>query len=720
MDKEAQREAYVAHINENGEEQSVRDHLYGTAKRAAAFAAVFQGEKHAEVIGLMHDIGKYSEGFQNRIRNQGKIVDHSTAGAVERIEKKDLVGALCIAGHHGGLPNCGTFSDSGDEATLHGRIKRKAAGKLGDYSEFHKDISAEDLSEAQMGLFSADKEGFLRAYFYTKFLFSALTDADFLDTEAFMGGRERNYFYEDIANLSEKLDRYTEKWGEPKTELNRIRCEILEACRIRGTDPRGLFSLTVPTGGGKTTASLAFALKHAKEHSMERIIYVIPYTSIIEQNVEVFQDILGSENVLAHYGDVSYDDQDGASQKKLAAENWDAPVIVTTSVQFFESLFSNKPSKCRKLHNIANSVIIFDEYQMIPVKHMFLCTEAIYRLIQSYRCTALLCTATQPGTKRFFHEMTCREIIEDTEKLFEQLKRVSYHEIGRIEEEELDVRLNKHRQVLCIVNTRKKAQRIYEGMEEDGNYHLSTLMVPRHRSEVLEKVRNRLKNGLTCRVISTSLIEAGVDVDFPILYREESGLDSIVQAAGRCNREGRASAEESCVYVFRLGESQWNLQRINRDAMREVLSLGYQIGLPDTTKRYFEALFDSKGDQALDGDDILKMICEGGKTGPLPFREVAERFKMIDQDTRTIYVPFDSHGEELCRRLSEGERTRMLFRELGQYSVNLYPRDYALLETQGILLEYDEDAAVLSDLSYYSKDTGLLLMDAEEGQGCFI
>lgn len=713
---------YISHIKEDGEEQPVYDHLCGTAARAAEFAEVFHSARHAKQVGLFHDIGKYSRGFQNRIRFQGAKVDHSTAGAVELIGKADVIGALCVAGHHGGIPDCGTASDSADSTTLQGRIKRKAAGKLEDYSAYGCEITAEDLKPEETGVFAPDSDGLLRAYFYTKFLFSALTDADFLDTEMFMSGIDREYRYDSIAQLSDKLTRYTEKWGNPETELNRIRCDILEECRKKGSHEKGLFSLTVPTGGGKTTASLAFALEHAKRHAMQRVIYVIPYTSIIEQNVKVFQEILGKENVLAHYSEVVYDDDDGSSRKKLASENWDAPLVVTTSVQFFESLFSNKPSKCRKIHNIADSVIIFDEYQMIPVNHMLLCTEAIYHLIRFYGCTALLCTATQPGTERFFHDIVCHEIVRNPAELFEKLRRVSYEAMGKVSEENLGDFLNRENQVLCIVNTRKRAQKIYQLMDESGTYHLSTLMIPIHRRNVLTEIRERLKRGETCRVVSTSLIEAGVDVDFPILYREENGLDSIVQAAGRCNREGKRKAEDSRVYIFQFDDSDsgWSAQRINRDAMKETLGLGYRIGEPETTRRYFDMLFDLKGNDSLDGDHILKMIREGDKTGILPFRQISERFRMIGNDAKTIYVPYDADGSDLCRRLAEGERSRGLFRALGNYGISLYPDYYEKLQAQGVILEYDENAAVLSDLRYYSEQTGLMFPETEDGSGFFI
>ena len=715
--------AYFAHVAEDGRKQTVREHLTGVAEKAAEFARPFGGEKQAAQIGMAHDIGKFSAAFQRRLLENGSRVDHSTAGAVELIERRDLVGAFCAAGHHAGLADCGTPWDTADQRTLQGRVKRKE--KLADYSAFRKEISWDTSawSEEQESAASSGtpEEQYSDAYYRTKFQFSCLVDADFLDTGEFMDGKSREMPYDSVETLQEKLARYTEKWQHPTSELNRIRCDILRTCTEAGEEDRGLKSLTTPTGGGKTVASLSFALGHARKHGMQRIVYIIPYISIIDQTAKTLEEIFGRENVLAHYSEAEYDDDDIGQRKKLAAENWDAPVIVTTSVQFFESLFSHRPSKSRKIHNIADSVLIFDEYQMIPVKNMLPCTDAIYHLIRDYRCTALLCTATQPGTERFFHGMPCRELIEDPPLLFERLQRVTYRQMGMVTDQELAEALQQHDQVLCIVNTRKSAQNIYQLMVTEGTFHLSTYMIPKHRRSVLEEIRLRLKQNLPCRVVSTSLIEAGVDVDFPAVFREENGLDSIVQAAGRCNREGKRSREESKVYIFQLDSVFLRLQRMNRDAMREVLASGLAIESPKTTQKYFQTLFDLKGEEALDAENILKLMRKGGKNGPLPFRTISERFHMIDQDTKNLYVPADADGEELIRRMAEGERSRELFRLAGQYSVSLYPQVYADLEAEGVIFELDESVAILNNCEkYYSERTGLKIPAREEGNGWFL
>lgn len=713
---------FYAHVSETDEnrKQTVYEHAHNVAEMAGEFADLFGAREEAEQIGLAHDIGKYSSKFQDRLLRNGTRVDHSTAGAAELWNRRNILGAFCVAGHHSGLPDMGTRNDTSDAPTLCGRVKRKQEERLPDYSAFAEEI---ELSE---GIYVAGRPPFGDKYFRTKMLFSCLVDADFLDTEAFVKENKREQCSnDDMEVLWGKLSRKLDEWKCPTTELNRIRNEIRSQCIDAGQKARGLYSLTVPTGGGKTISSLAFALQHAVVHKeIKRIIYVIPYTSIIDQTVEEFEKILGKQNVLAHYGEVSYEDSEEASdaellvKKRQATENWDVPVVVTTSVQFFESIYSNKTSKNRKVHNIANSVLIFDEYQMLPVKQMRPCTEAIYRMIKDYGCTALLCTATQPGTQQFFHKMECYEIIENVPALFEQLTRVTYRDRGRLTEESLAQILMGETQVLCIVNTRKSAQEIFRLLEGEGNFHLSTLMVPADRKNRLREIRERLKEQKICRVISTSLIEAGVDVDFPLVFREENGLDSIVQAAGRCNREGRRGVEESIVNVFSTEKKCPLMQRANRDARKETLQLGYELGTPQAVKKYFDLLFGIKGEDALDAEGVYAM-CEKGIPAPFMFRTISEKFHMIDNRTKTVYVPY-KEGVALTKRLAEGERTRTLFRELGKYGVNLYSQDYERLKNCGALLEYDEDAVILSDLSRYSEEMGLIIPEDEGYMGFFI
>ena len=498
-----------------------------------------------------------------------------------------------------------------------------------------------------------------------------------------------------------------------------------------GAKPRGVYTLTVPTGGGKTVASLAFALRHAAAHNLQRVIYVIPYTSIIEQNAQVFREILGENNVLEHHSNVSFDLSDGAApeevRRALAAENWDMPVVVTTAVQFFESMYASRSSKCRKLHNLANSVIIFDEAQMLPLPHLRPCAAAMASLAEQFRSTVVLCTATQPSLDDLLHTYapSCpvTELCPQTAALYSRFRRVCFRQAGTLTDEALAEQLSGQAQVLCIVNSRKAAQSIFSLLPSEGSYHLSTLMIPAQRQSLLQEIRSRLKAGLPCRVVSTSLIEAGVDVDFPAVYRELAGLDSVMQAAGRCNREGRRAASESPVTVFERTELPPVLFRTAIGAAREALAGGRDPGAPETMARYFRSLRDLTG-TALDKLGVVAAFERGISGCGLPFRTVAETFRLIDQNTHTIYIPYQD-GAALLEQLQAWGGTRALYRKLGRYAVSVYDQHFKALYTAGALLTakevpaLDPDSAILSDMALYSETMGLSL-EPEAGKAEFI
>lgn len=700
--------AYLAHISEDDRPQTVLQHLTGTAELCGRFAMPFGAEELGELTGLAHDIGKYSDAFQHRLQG-GARVDHATAGAYECWRLGQSAAAFCVAGHHGGLPDGGSRGDNSDQSTFLGRMQRAMEGKLEPYATWEQEVS---LSSVQTPAFAGKSA--LDAFFFTRMLYSCLVDADFLDTERFMAGKappRRNAV--PMETLYRRLEQYISDWFPPKGEVNALRCAVLERCiRQGGGQKPGLFTLTVPTGGGKTVASLAFALRHACVYGKTRIIYVIPYTSIIEQTAEIFRNILGAENVLEHHSGLLYDtDPFGAatpeSAKQMrAAENWDMPVIVTTAVQFFESLYANRSSQCRKLHNITNSVIIFDEAQMLPLPYLRPCISTIAQLTAHYGVTAVLCTATQPALSPLFQEFlpgcVIPELCEESMIRSPIFQRVQFQKAGRLSWTELHQRLQATEQVLCIVNSRKNARLVFEGIQGDGGYHLSTLMTPLHRKAVLAEIRQRLRKGLPCRVVSTSLIEAGVDVDFPLVFREEAGLDSILQAAGRCNREGNRPVSESVVTIFRAESAPPQIFSAAIAAGQEAMDRYEDLSAPEAVDCYFHALLDLKGQKAQDQKDILPRIAQGD----FPFRTIAERFRLIEQDTRTVYIPIGD-GERLVERLRQGERSRQLFRELGQYGVSVYPRQFQTLDEGGALELLEDGSAVLTDLSLYSDDTGL-------------
>ena len=752
--------AYLGHLDEEtGREQLLFDHLTGVADLAGRFAAAFGEEAMGRLLGLYHDIGKYSQEFQAYMRADEEkkkrlrgSIDHSTAGAQEIVKLGEGTGqgkssrlskgmaqvmAFCIAGHHGGIPNQGTQANVGGEGTLLGRLKRR---NLPDYRAY-QEANPEAILPASRPLEEVARAPF-STMLYTRMLFSCLVDADFLDTEKFMsaGSVEREGFVS-METLFARFEASVEdKFFRPKTEeerqrlkqpINKKRMALLAESIAAGKEAAGNFyRMTIPTGGGKTISSLAFALhyaRHAKK-KRKRIIYVIPYTSIIEQNAAVFRDLLGPDSVVEHHQNVDYDDvQDmDMNRKRLATENWDAPVIVTTNVQFFESLFSNRPSKCRKLHNLAESIVIFDEAQMIPLDYLRPSLAAIEALVRHYDCTAVLCTATQPPLGQFFPAdlqpiEICPALVENAD--FFRRTTIRLREEA-MTEESLAEELAAQERVLCIVNVKKTAQRIFDLLgEQEGTYHLSTNLYPVHREQVLEEIRERLKDGKPCRVISTSLVEAGVDLDFPSVYREINGLDSIVQAAGRCNREGRRTAEESVVHVFSLEKREKSKVpsenvRLAAELTKEaVRNFGEDMANPEAIRSYFEELYDLIGDENLDKKKIMEESQE------FSFAKIASDFRFIEDLTRPIFIPATIEAETLLVRLESGERSRSLMRKVGRYIVTVYTKrnggPFEQLAARGKIRMLDENLAVLTDMTVYDVQKGLL-SNVGEGEGMFV
>jgi len=692
--------------------QTVLEHLRETAKRARIFADEFGCGQIAYDIALTHDIGKYSEKFQQRIRGANLTADHSTPGGqLVWKENNNLLGmmaAYCIMGHHGGLPDGGSTQDAPDDSTIHGRLKRPAE----DCSSHISELTLPRLNSPDVPI----HDGF-NAAFLTRMLFSSLVDADSLDAELFeKGARPRGTA--DLVKLQARLCSHIKGFLTPSesvSELNARRTALLKNCVSAAENDSGLFTLTAPTGSGKTIASIAFALNHAVKHGKSRVIYIIPYNTIIEQNSKVFEDILGAENILQHHSNIRYDDTTEDDLRKcLATENWDYPVVVTSGVQFFQSLFGNHRSSCRKLHNIANSVLIFDEAQMIPVPYLIPCVRAIRELVDNYNCTAVLATATQSALERYFKPLTLTEIAENSQELYKFLRRANIQSLPEpLSDKYIIERLSSHEQVLCIVNTRKMAQALFGQMQSsqaDGNFHLSTLMYPKHRTRVLDEIRARLRNGQHCRVVSTSLVEAGVDLDFPVIYREEAGLDSVVQAAGRCNREGGRLAAESPVYVFSSAEHKTPRSiEANVAAARQAMRNHSDFASLEAIKLYFEQLFYNKGDDALDIKQVVPKLNSALKSFSFPFREIAREFNLIEEDAGAAYILYEV--PELEKRLRSGERSRELFRELGPYTVSLYRSILRELLDIGAVERLDEtdDGVLILQNTYYNKHCGVTL-----------
>lgn len=703
----------IAHIS-GKEKQSVKQHLENVAELTSKFCENYvipnvEVEQYAFETGLMHDIGKYSEKFQKKIQENADIsVDHSTAGARELQKQGMLAASFAVAGHHGGIPN-------GWDVTNQNLKERVAHRELEPYMDSKKEI---EIKAVEDPVFSAFRNSAYQEAFFTRMLYSALVDADFLDTEKFMTcGQTERGDYDSIETLYGRFIEYVEPWRNitnTTTELNQIRTHILEQCLKSGEEERGIYTLTIPTGGGKTVSSLAFALTHAKKNGMDRIIYVIPYMSIIEQNTEVFRNILGEKNVLPHYSnaDMELDDEKRNCQllHKLSIENWDAPVIVTTSVQFFESLYSNKVSKCRKLHNIANSVIIFDEVQMIPLHAFKPCVKAIQELVNTYKATAVLCTATQPALERWMKPLETKEIYRDKKKLFQSMQRVQIRDMGSVEKEDLLDRISEENQVLVIVNTKKRAQEFYQTLPQDSTYHLSTYMRPVDRKNTLATIRERLLSGENCRVISTSLVEAGVDLDFPTVFREIAGLDSIIQASGRCNREGKRLLENSITWVFRLEDKMPDIIEKNVAMTEETIQKYGQYDSLEAVQYYFTSL-QKLDDNALDRYHAIDGFEKQIDGVDMPFKKIGQEFHLIDSDTCMLIIPLEKEAvelvDELQRRVDCGENFKEILRKLGAFAINVYQNEYRKMIDDNSIYEIINGIAVLQNMALYTNEMGL-------------
>ncbi|WP_083615784.1 CRISPR-associated endonuclease Cas3'' [Megasphaera cerevisiae] len=714
----------IAHKLENGEGvQSLIEHLQHTAELAGEFGRYAGIEKLAYQCGLYHDMGKYSDTFQRYIRgNFHGRVDHSTAGAQLFMKSGELLQAFCIAGHHAGLPDFGNKMDPESEPTLCGRYRRSVPC----CSRYHEELP--DPDKLDYGPLQDRFGSGIQTMLLIRMLFSCLVDADFLDTEEYMKkGKIRRGDFDSLATLRILFFKELKKQGymDPKNELNGERKKILDRCIAQAAQSPGLFTLTVPTGGGKTVSSMAFALKHAARYGKCRIIYVIPYTSIIEQTADIFRRFLGERNVVEHHMNAVYDDTElHPDPKKLASENWDAPVIVTTNVQFFESLFSNRTSRCRKLHNIAGSVIVFDEAQMFPLPYLKPALQSIQGLLTYYGCTAVFCSATQPHLDRFFQNtpIPVREIMENISGVYDFFRRVTFHFLGLVEYDEVAERMMSMKQVLCVMLTKHEAQELYERIKGPDCFYLSTNLCPVHRSQVIRQVKERLAAGLPCRVVSTTVISVGVDIDFPTVFLEQSGLDSLIQGAGRCNREGKRPVHTSGVYVFKTDAvADSRFMRQERQVTDLVGKRHPDVSNPEAIEDYFDSLYLAK-DQSLDQKNIIRL------SELLAFVSVNDQVQLIGDASKTVLIPFNEEAMEIIRQLRIGIRTRALMRAAGRYAVNVRfassphqkRQAFEQLRDRGQIELLDMQMAVLTDDSAYDRDKRGLLYEEEEGSGIMI
>ncbi len=666
--------------------QPLVEHLRNVAHRARALAL---GDDLGYWLGLWHDLGKFNPGFQRYIRelHAERGPDHSSAGGVlynlvaPTLGWPAFTGAFCIMGHHGGLPN---------RVDLEQRLRDKRGDPTVRRSLELASHRISDLLPASAGPGFSTTARLEESALDVRMRFSALVDADWLDTESHFA-RDRSEIreqpYRSLAELWPLFESDHEQlMSRGSGELGRIRREIYERCLEAADLESGVFRLTVPTGGGKTRSSMGFALRHGLAHGKRRIIYAIPYTSIIEQTTDVFRSIFGAD-VLEHHSAVEYGLDDRSEdpallRARLATENWDAPIVITTTVQLFESLFASRPSRCRKLHSIAESVIILDEVQTLPVRLLGPILDCLRQLVERYGVTVVLCSATQPALtdpdSPYLRGLPgAREIVTPS-AYFEAMARVHYQiELDQtISWDAMAERVESERQALVVLNTKKDAVRLMGKLSGDATYHLSTLMCGAHRRDVLHRVREALAAGDECRVVSTQVIEAGVDLDFPVVYRALGPLDRIVQVAGRCNREARHETGRVVVFRPEGGDLPPGEYRTATDTASAMLrGDGSRLQGPDLYEAYFRRLY-----QALPTDRRNVRAMESR----LAFQDTARAFRLIEDDTVPVVVPYGPQRVgQILQRIRRIGPSRQRMRALQPYLVNVRRREVDRLLQRG-------------------------------------
>ncbi|MDE7360529.1 MAG: CRISPR-associated helicase Cas3' [Oscillospiraceae bacterium] len=724
----------LAHVAEDGREQPLSEHLRQTAELAEENAVeLFKPIAHA--IGLAHDIGKYAQAFQARLHGGKKRFEHSACGA---IEYKELLGGskvfadqmftpmieFCIACHHTGLQDGGSVKAAdapSQEGTMNFRIteRRKREEYIGDcdYSSYKDEIVLKKpdftslLNSIGAKLTPENRADIIETCaFFTRYLFSCLTDADFIDTERFCSPDKKRGFNSDFETprrrLADKLSGFT-----AETELQKARSRIQAQAYENANDHGSHISiLNMPTGSGKTLCSLKLALdKVNSDKSKKCIIYVIPYTGIIEQTAREFEPIFkGCCHILQHHSNFSFEDvsEDSSTTEKLkqACENWDAPVIVTTAVQFFESLFHYRSSALRKLHNMADSVIVFDEIHTLPVECLQPCFRAVGHITKYLNSEAIFLSATMPDYSELFkvYAPDCKitHLITDRSD-FGCFKKADFVNLGKVDFETIAAKALEYRSCLIITNTKKSAREMYS-LADGNKYHLSTNMTPFDRSIVIDKIKRDLSKGKNITVVSTSLIEAGIDLDFETVFREINGLDSILQAGGRCNREGRR--ESGTVFVFETEKSNPRSDmRIN--AAKRLLESCGDISAPKCIERYYNDVFFYRSKEIK--RNTIAADCQS--PAEIPFRSFAEKFKLIKEETVGVIVPQNDDCRLLLSRLESGERG--VIRSLQKYTVSLKCRgensEFERALKQGVITQNASGVFVVMRGEYYDKETGL-------------
>ncbi|HCT64487.1 MAG TPA: CRISPR-associated helicase/endonuclease Cas3 [Lachnospiraceae bacterium] len=719
---------YIAHVNDKNEIQTVKEHSVNTAVLAKEFA-IDPLKNILYGMGLLHDIGKYQTSFQLRIKGNKNIkIPHALCGAkeVDCLFRKSFTSILmqyCISGHHAGIHNFGTGADTEQDNTLCGTLRRETE----DYSAYSEELKCKEselkaadeigrlLEEEYKSGLSNQKIAEIFA-FLTRYAFSCLTDADSIDTQKFCQG-EYQSIKSDFISCLDKLNRKFEEFTTV-TPLQKTR-QILQNQVYERLDEAGkIYLMNMPTGSGKTLCSIKWALEKAIETNKKRIIYIIPYNSIIDQTANVFEGIFGKDlNILRHQSTFQYENDDNPDEEyqyKKACENWDADFIITTAVQFFESIYANKRGKLRKLHNMADSILIFDEAHLMPVEFLQPCLNGIFHITHYLNSEAVFLTGTMPNFQSLLNRYCSKNhgIVDlvPNKKDFHMFFKCDYEYVGQARMENI---LNYSTpSKLMVVNSKKAARELYENSIGE-KYHLSTYMIGKDRIRVISEIKERLKlldeefdtiesipENRQITVISTSLIEAGVDLDFHTVYRELTGLDSILQSGGRCNREGRRNKENSKVYVFELAQNklQYNAS-IAKDLFREF----EDINQLECIEKYYERIFEIYSDEIIKNE--LKTIRK--KPYSINFKDYAESFKIIqDENAVSIIVPCDEYSMALMEETQKFGVSNL--RKLQLYMASIKIWEFEELRKQGVLEDFNTGAYFLTNTDYYNKEIGIL------------
>lgn len=721
---------YIAHINEFTHAiQTVKEHSMRTASLCREYA-VPELKEFLYVVGLLHDIGKYTDSFQKRIRGDHIRAEHSTCGALAAQDRyPNVMGWMmqfCIAGHHSGLPDAGCKTDGEEDRTLYGRMKRT----FPDYSVYYDELEIPEIHTQKWAEFVLRDCGRDQARqvdqfaFLTRYAFSCLVDADSTDTADFCReGEKPRQLYADFQACLDKVEEVLAAFV-CKTKLQKARSSLQSQAFQRAKTDAEIYLMNMPTGSGKTLASVRIALERALLKKKKRIIYVIPYNSIIDQTAEVFERLFGSNlEILRHQSTFSYEDAEDREEDyrqafRIASENWDAPFIVTTAVQFFESIYSNRRSKLRKLHNMADSILIFDEAHLMPEDYLQPCLQAIAYITRFLHSEAVFLTATMPDFIDLIHAYALPDsrilnLIEDT-SLFSEFQKCRYSYLGEVSEEALLEKAGQSPSSLLIVNSKAAARQLYLNCSSGKKYHLSTYMTPYDRKRVLQEIREELKRlgqeypsyeevpkEQRITIVATSLIEAGVDLDVYTVFRERSGLDSILQAGGRCNREGKR--EDAEVFVFDFADLKRRAAAGEKGNLAKGLLEQYsEISDPRCIEEYYRKLF------FMNQDTIQKntMHQRCSRIWNLPFREYAESFELIDAKTVSLVVARDEKSRKMTETLRYAKTGNV--RKLQNYTCTLRPRELQDLIEQHVAEDFGTGVYCLTNPDYYDGQLGIM------------